>query len=182
MGSHSLNQKAEEPRTGEMFVLAKIGLALRFAHVVRVVTLHLSRSRNDETDGLTLAKTVVAAIEELLYYPAGGRDACMRETASNLESQHMAANNHPLTPTASHGDESVGQVRLVWICARSPLENESYRLVYQEVKYGEVDVELIFVLVFHAPSKVEQAVKWFAVRVTSVHDCGSQLLLQVAHS
>jgi hypothetical protein len=70
---------------------------------------------------------------------------------------------------------------LVWICARSPLENESYRLVHQEIKDGEIDVELVFVLVFHAPSKVEQAVKWFAVGVTPVHDCGSQLLLQVAH-
>jgi hypothetical protein len=91
MGSHSLNQKADEPQADEMFALAKIGLALRFAPVVRVVTLHLSMSRNGETDALAQAKIVVAAIEELLYYPAGGRDACMRGTASSLESQHMTA-------------------------------------------------------------------------------------------
>jgi hypothetical protein len=181
MGSRSQNQKADEPQAGEMFALARIGLALRFALVVHLATLHMSTSRNDEIDALALAKTVVAAIEELLYYPVGGRDACMRGTASNLESQRITADLQALIPTASHGDESVGQVRLVWICARSPLEYESYRLVYQKVKDGEIDVELVFVLVFHAPSKVEQAVKWFAIGVMPVHGRRSQLLLQVAH-
>jgi hypothetical protein len=181
MGSRSLNQKADEPQAGEMFSLARIGLALRFALVVHLATLHMSTSRNDGIDALALAKTVVAAIEELLYYPAGGRGACMRGIASNLESQRMTADLQASTPTTSHGDESVGQVRLVWIRARSPLEYKSHRLVYQEIKDGEVDVELVFVLVFHAPSEVEQAVKWFAVGVAPAHDRGSQLLLQVAH-
>lgn len=141
----------------------------------------MSKFRNDETDGLVQAKTAVAAIGAQPYYPVGGRDACMRERASNLEIQHMTGELQALAPTTSHGDERARQVGLVGIWAGSPLENEGYRLVYQEVQNGEVDIELVFVLVFHTPSKVEEAVKWFAVGVVPGCDCGRQLLLQVAH-
>lgn len=60
--------------------------------------------------------------------------------------------------TGCHAHEGAGEVRVVGVAAPRPLKDQRGGFEDEKVEDGEVDVELVVVVILHAPRQVQMAV------------------------